>query len=114
MLTRIAAHVRAGLSFAFETTLSGLGYARIIPQWRDSGYHVKRVFLNLPSEELALARIRARVSQGGHDVPEDVVRRRFSRGLRNFERIYRKLVDAWVLYDNSGPSPVLIASGDNR
>jgi predicted ABC-type ATPase len=112
MLALMAARVKAGKSFAFETTLSGLSYARNIPRWRASGYHVKIVFLSLPSVELALARIRARVAQGGHDIPEEVVRRRFGRGLKNFERVYQTLVDAWALYDNSGAAPVLLASGE--
>lgn len=113
MISLMAARVKAGKSFAFETTLSGLGYARRIPRWRAAGYHVKLIFLSLPSVDLALARIRARVAQGGHDIPGDVVRRRFGRGLDNFERIYRTLVNAWVLYDNAGPAPRLLASGDN-
>lgn len=113
MLSQMAARVKAGRSFAFETTLSGLGYARSIPLWRRAGYHVKMIFLTLPSVELALERIRIRVKQGGHDVPEGIVRRRFGRGLRNFEKVYRGLVNAWVLYDNSGALPRLISSGDN-
>ena len=111
MLERIVARVKAGRSFAFETTLSGLMYARHIPEWQAAGYHVKLIFLDLPSVDIALARIRARVAQGGHDVPESVVRRRFGRGLRNFERVYKLLVDSWVLYDNSGPVPRLVDSG---
>ena len=63
--------------------------------------------------DLAVARVLARVAQGGHDVPEDVIRRRFTVGLRNFERLYRALVDSWILYENSGPVPQPIASGDN-
>lgn len=113
MLSMMAARVKAHRSFALETTLSGLGYARSIPRWRAAGYHVKMVFLSLPSVELALARIRGRVAQGGHDVPEGVVRRRFGRGLRNFVQVYRGLVDAWALYDNSGPAPRLLSSGDH-
>ena len=112
MLAQMAGRVKAGKSFAFETTLSGLGYARSIRRWRASGYHVKMIFLSLPSVELALARIRVRVAQGGHNVPEAVVRRRFGRGLRNFEEVYKRLVDSWVLFDNSGPTPRLIDSGD--
>lgn len=114
MLSMMATRVKSRRSFAFETTLSGLGYARSIPRWRRAGYHVKMIFLSLPSVELALARIRARVAQGGHDVPEAVVRRRFGRGLKNFDQIYSGLVNAWVLYDNSGSAPKLVSSGDNR
>jgi predicted ABC-type ATPase len=113
MLQEIHRRVRSGEIFAFETTLSGRSYARLIPRWREAGYHVKLIFLSLPSADLAAARVSARVAQGGHDVPEEVVRRRFDAGLRNFEDLYRGLVSSWVLYDNSGPEPRLIASGDN-
>jgi predicted ABC-type ATPase len=112
MLSQIRAHAKAGKSFAFETTLSGTAYARLIPKWQSAGFHVGLVFLSLPQVEIALARIRARVSQGGHDVPEPVVRRRFERGLKNFEQVYRKLVDSWALYDSSGQAPALIDAGD--
>lgn len=113
MLQEIHRRVRAGESFAFETTLSGRSYARLIPRWREVGYHVKLIFLSLPSADLAVARVSARVAQGGHDIREQVIRRRFDAGLRNFEGVYRALVDSWVLYDNSGPTPLPVASGDN-
>lgn len=113
MLALMQAHVKAGMSFAFETTLSGATYAGLIPKWRASGFRVALFFLKLPRVEIALARIRARVAQGGHAVPEEAVRRRFVRGLKNFEKFYRTLVDSWVLYDNSGPAPLLLDSGDN-
>jgi predicted ABC-type ATPase len=113
MLEEIRRRVRKGASFAFETTLAGRNYARWIPQWRAAGYHVKLVFLSLPTADLAAARVAARVAQGGHDVPEAIVRRRFDAGLRNFRVLYQGLVDSWVLYDNSGPTPRLLALGDN-
>jgi len=113
MLAEIARRAGRGESFAFETTLSGRSYARHIPRWRRAGYDVKIIFLSLPSAELAVARVKARLAQGGHDVPEEVVRRRFDAGLRNFHSVYRGLVNSWALYDNSGPVPRLIASGDN-
>ena len=113
MLQEIKRRVRAGESFAFETTLSGRLYARLIPYWRAAGYRVKLIFLQLPSADLAIARIHARVAQGGHDVPDETVRRRFDSGLRNFKAVYQALVSSWVLYDNSGHAPVCIATGDN-
>ena len=113
MLLEIARRVRAGESFAFETTLSGRSYARLIPQWQSVGYHVKLIFLSLPTVDLAIARVAARVAQGGHYVANTVIRRRFDAGMLNFETVYRRLVDSWVLYDNSEPTPRLIASGDN-
>jgi len=113
MLQEIHRRVDAGESFAFETTLSGRNYARLIPRWREAGYHVKLIFLSLPTADLAVARVAARAAQGGHNVPEEVIRRRFDAGLRNFENLYHKLVDTWVFYDNSGPTLEFIASGDN-
>jgi predicted ABC-type ATPase len=113
MLNQIAANVRAGKSFAFETTLSGMNYARHIPLWRRSGYYVKLVFLSLPSAELAIARVKMRVAQGGHPVPESVIRRRLEAGRRNFNSTYRNLVSRWELYDNSDAKAVLLEFGDN-
>ena len=111
MLQMIEERVRAGDSFAFETTLSGRGYARSIPRWQVQGYTVKLVFLTLPDVETAISRVRRRVREGGHQVPEDVIRRRFDAGWRNFESLYRDLVDQWMLYNNSGDTPVLLAEG---
>lgn len=113
VLQEIQRRVRMGESFAFETTLSGRRYARLIPLWRNAGYNVKLIFLSLPTADLAVARVLSRVAQGGHNVPEEVVRRRFNEGLRNYQEVYRELASSWVLYDNSGPEPRLIESGDN-
>lgn len=113
VLQEIRRRVRAGESFAFETTLSGHHYARLIPLWQNAGYHVKLIFLSLPAADLAISRVSARVAQGGHNVPEEVVRRRFHVELRNFREIYRKLVNSWILYDNSGSEPRFIEAGDN-
>ena len=114
MLSMITDYVDKGDSFAFETTLSGRGYARLIPRWRAQGYRVKIYFLRLSTPEAAIARVRGRVSEGGHHVPDDVVRCRFHAGLRNFERIYRGLVDEWALYDNSGRTTILLERGTNH
>lgn len=111
MLEQIAEHVRLQQSFAFETTLSGLAYAKHIPEWRQIGYWVELFFLALPHADMAVARVAERVKQGGHDVPEKTIRRRFASGRRNFENIYRGLVDAWAMYDNSEITPVLLDKG---
>ena len=108
MLNMINDYVSRGESFAFETTLSGLGYARSIPRWREQAYWIKLVFLRLPTPEMAIARVRQRVAEGGHDVPKVVIRRRFHAGWRNFETTYRNLVDEWAVYDNSGDTPILL------
>lgn len=107
MLETIAHYVKLGESFSFETTLSGLTYAQMIPVWRASGFLVKLIFLSLPNVEIALERVATRVKQGGHNVPEDVIRRRFAHGIKNFEH-YKMLVNSWQLYDNSGVPPILL------
>jgi predicted ABC-type ATPase len=112
MLDEIAACAARGESFSFETTLSGSGYLRHIRAWRRAGYHVSLFFLSLPTAEMAIARVAERVRQGGHAIPEDVIRRRFEAGRRNFDRRYRAAVDAWALYDNAGEEPVLIEWGE--
>ena len=91
--------------FAFESTLSGVGYVTRLKRWKQAGYFIKIVFLKLASPELALARIATRVRQGGHDTPEADVRRRFTRSVENFERVYKPLADEWELYDNSDEAP---------
>ena len=113
MLEEIHSHARRSQSFAFETTLSGRGYAGLIPGWRSEGYIVKLFYLRLASLDLAIARVRQRVREGGHNIHEPVIRRRFASGLRNFENLYKPLVDEWALYDNSGGEPILIEEGVN-
>ena len=110
-LSMIHDYVRRGESFAFETTLSGRSYARLIPHWREQGYSVELFFLQLSRPEIAIARVKQRVAEGGHDVPEPVIRRRFHAGLHNFEHIYKSLVDKWAVYENSGDQPVLVEEG---
>jgi len=114
LIEEIRGRVRNGESFAFETTLSGRRYALMIPSWRKEGYDVKLIFLSLPNVDLAVARVAARVAQGGHDVPEAVIKRRFEGGLKNFHNTYRRIVSSWALYDNSGIQPIFLESGDNR
>ena len=114
MLDMIRRYVKEGRSFAFETTLSGRTYASMIPRWQAQGYDVRLFFLRLPSPEIAVARVRQRVATGGHHVPDDVINRRLSAGLNNFETIYRQLVDGWRLYDSSGPIPVEIARSSDH
>lgn len=113
MLEQIRTHVRQEHSFAFETTLSGLVYARHIPAWQALGYWVELFFLALPSADMAVERVAERVKQGGHHVPEPIVRRRFDAGRRNLDDTYCALVDAWAIYDNSGSTPSLLDAGVN-
>lgn len=113
MLKEMAEHTELGRSFAFETTLAGRGYVRMIRNWRKQGYQVKLFYLSLSTAEEAIARIAERVAQGGHHVPDDVVRRRFDAGLLNFKTIYRFEVNYWRWYDNSGDAPLMIDEGEN-
>jgi predicted ABC-type ATPase len=107
----IREHAERGDSFAFETTLAGRSYARSIPRWQEAGYSVTLLYLSLPTPEIAISRVAERVRQGGHHVPDDVVRRRFVAGRENFETLYKPLVDEWILYDNTDREPVLLDRG---
>lgn len=99
--------------FGFETTLSGRCYARLLQQMRAEGYRVILFFLWLPTADMAVARVANRVRQGGHNVPEHDIRRRYIAGQRNLFRLYRPRVDAWYLYDASHLPPDLIAGEED-
>ena len=114
MLQEIEQCARRGESFAFETTLSSIGYLRRIALWRAQGYRVSLFFLALPNAEIAIARVAARVRQGGHDIPEHVIRRRFAKGWCNFQRKYKQTVDDWALYDNAGTEAAMLEWGENQ
>ena len=108
MIKEIEDCVKHGESFAFETTLAGLSYVGRIRQWRSLGYIVSLYFLSLPTPETAISRVAERVRQGGHAIPEAVIRRRFAAGLHNFETIYTQEVDIWAKFNNVGDQPILI------
>ena len=95
--------------FGFETTLSGVTYVSLLRKLRNQGYQIHLFFLWIPTVEVALARIADRVRRGGHDIPEQVVRRRFQKGTQNLFKLHRSLLDLWMLFDNSGTEPRLIA-----
>jgi len=111
MLARIHELARQRVTFGFETTLASRSFAPWLRLRLEGGYAVHLVFLWLASPELALARVARRVQLGGHDVPEEVVRRRYATGLRNFFGLYRPLVSSWRVYDSGPQLPRLIASG---
>jgi predicted ABC-type ATPase len=98
-------------SFAFESTLSGRGYAARLQRWKAGGFRIEIVYLSIPSPRVALRRIAARVRQGGHNVTRVDVVRRFHRSWDNFVKVYRPLADAWLVYDNAGVQPKLVDSG---
>jgi len=86
----------------------GRGYLRHLKRWKLAGYRVELIFLRLDSPDDAIAHVAQRVHQGGHDIPEATIRRRFATGLQHFEHLYAPQVDAWALYDNSGEWPQLL------
>jgi predicted ABC-type ATPase len=111
MLKRLHDLAEQHRTFAFETTLAAKSYARWIHDLHNRAYKFQLSFLWLRSADLAVQRVRARVRSGGHHVPEEVVRRRYLKGLKNFWTLYMPLADAWSVYDNSSsPDPVLMAS----
>ena len=113
MLSELRRHAESRNSFAFETTLSGTLYLRMIPEWQRSGYIVKLIFLQLSSADIAVNRVAQRVRHGGHDIPEKTIRRRFTKGMANFKDLYAPMVDSWSLYDNSEDVPVMIDWNEN-
>jgi predicted ABC-type ATPase len=100
MLRQIDRLVDAGASFMIETTLASLTYARKIPKWGQRGYTAALIYLRLPNVEMAVERVRRRVAQGGHDIPEGVIRQRFARSSDYFEKYYKPIVDEWYVWDS--------------
>lgn len=108
MLERIESLAAARTDFGFETTLAGKSWMPLFQKLREQGYRLHLFFLWVPGPDLVLRRIRERVRSGGHSVPEEVVRRRFYRGLRNFFQLYAPVMDTWLIFDNSGNAPDLV------
>ena len=114
MLERLHYLAKNRLDFAFESTLASKTFAFWIAGLRKKGYDFRLVFLWLPGVDFAVSRVVERVHMGGHNVPEETIRRRYYAGLYNFFALYRPLADAWVFYDNSGGVPRLVASGEQE
>ncbi len=109
MLEQIHSLAERGVDFGFETTLSGKTYVKLLQRMKKRRYLIHIFFLWVSDVELALERIRLRVRNGGHHIPEVIVRRRFGRSLPNFLRVYKPLADSWTIFDNSGDVPKTIA-----
>lgn len=116
MLERIETLAQARVDFGFETTLAGRSYASLFQRLKSLGYRLHVFFLWLPSPEMAVTRVQERVRSGGHSVPEEVIRRRFAKGLTNLFQIYAPIVDAWLIFDNSGgfPRMLCLCTGEHR
>lgn len=108
MLRRIHDLSESRSSFAFETTLAGRSYAELFRRLKKAGYRIQLYFLWLPDVNLAIQRVRDRVRRGGHSIPEDDIRRRYGRGLKNLFLKYRPLLDQWVIFDNSGEKSLMV------
>ncbi len=109
MLTRIKMLIEEGRDFAFETTLSTRCYKNLVINAQKSGYQVMLLFFFLRSSDLAVKRVETRVKEGGHDVREEIIRRRYDSGLKNFFDIYAAIVNEWIFIDNSGGPSEIIA-----
>ena len=111
MIDRIIQLLKDGETFAFETTLATRSYVKLILQAKKRGYFVTLLFFSLSTSEQAQRRVAQRVSMGGHNIPSDVIVRRYEAGLQNLFQLYMPVCDYWTLYDNSNCPAIRIASG---
>lgn len=109
MLNRIAELLNNSQSFAFETTLSTKSYKQKLEEAKQKGYTTTLLFFWLQNVELAKERVRTRVSEGGHNIEDDVIERRYLRGIKNLFDIYLPIVDGALIFDNSFGKHLLIA-----
>lgn len=115
MLNRLHDLLSQRQDFAFETTLSSKSFIGLINQARQAGYSVNLVYYWLDSVNLAIERVKMRVSEGGHDIADSIIIRRYYAGLKNLLNLYKGKVDYWLLIDNSKTEPEVIADGyDNE
>ncbi len=112
MLQRIDRLIAQGEDLAFETTLATKHFASTVAAAQRQGYQVRLIFLYLESVALAKERVARRVREGGHNIPSDVIARRYHRGLSNLFGNYLPIVDEWEIYNHSSVRPSLIANGD--
>ena len=111
MLKRIDELISQNQDFAFETTLATRSFVSLCSSARQKGYSICLTFLWLDSKELAIERVKQRVSEGGHNIPTETIIRRYSAGLKNFFTLYKDIVDFWLVIDNSKTEQELIAEG---
>lgn len=113
VLEQIKEYSKNGVDFGFETTMSGVTYLKYFKMLKEKGYKIHLYFLWIPSSQLAIARVRDRVAQGGHNVPIVDIKRRFDRSTEKFFKKYRLLADQWMLFNNEQSKPRLIARKQN-
>ena len=113
VLGQIKEYAENGVDFGFETTMSGVTYLKYFKMLKEKGYKIHIYFLWIPSSQLAIARVKDRVAQGGHNVPIADIKRRFERSTEKFFKQYRLLADQWMLFNNEQSKPKLIARKQN-
>jgi len=113
VLEQIKEYSKNGVDFGFETTMSGVTYLKYFEMFKEKGYIINIFFLWIPDPKLAIARIKDRVAQGGHNVPVKDIKRRFNRSIKNFFKHYHLLSDKWILFNNAEPKPKIIAKKQN-
>ena len=113
MLTRIHELMKNGVDFAFETTLATRSYVSLVKDAQHTGYKVTLLFIWLDSPETAIQRVADRVAEGGHNIPEDVIRRRYYRGIFNLLNLYLPICNKWIVVNNKTIVPELIAKGSS-
>ena len=109
MLNRIKELIESGENFAFETTLSTRSYTHTVKKAQEKGYNVVLLFFWLQRVELAIERVKERVKEGGHNIPTDVVKRRYKKGIYNLFELYLPVIDSVLIFDNSEGKHELIA-----
>ncbi len=113
MIESIAGHIDRKIDFAFETTLTTRSYVPMLKEAKQHGYTIILIYIYLESEELAVQRVAVRVRNGGHSIPEEIIRRRYLRGIQNFKVLFLPIADSWFLLDNSKDFPKRVAEGGN-
>jgi predicted ABC-type ATPase len=111
MLSRIRELMKSGVDFAFETTLATRSYVSLVKAAQRASYKVTLLFIWLDSPETAIQRVADRVAEGGHHIPEDVIKRRYFRGIFNLVNLYIPVCDRWIVINNKTVVPELIARG---
>jgi len=111
MLKRISDLLQRNESFSIETTLSTRSYFRLVEKAHSQGYDVTLLFLGLKSPQQAIERVAERVAKGGHDIPKDIIVRRYWEGLDNLFKIYMPIVDTWILVNNGETPRSIVATG---
>ena len=111
MLQKMKKLIKQKKDFAFETTLSPRSYVNLVQKARDEGYHVTLLFFWLNSTDLAIERVKSRVKEGGHDIADHVIKRRYYNGLVNLFQRYIPICDYWIIMDNSKLKAELVAEG---